>query len=1319
MSLTIPGWAFSQLQCKQSEQVVLDDGCTAVLQPAGFLVTTPANTAGLQAEILTSSGMPTGSNVATQAMINSLWQVRITDAYSGQSCVVPQVSFVDTTPPVIICPSQEIVVYCNYDLTAIPPPVATDNCGTVSMEMVNETVTDSDICDDGAMKVARLWRAYDDSGNASETCTQSISMQRSTIIFPKDIVWSYDQYVFDSTIIAAEPVHDYIFDLDIYDDQDDIDVDPGLADQIVQASGSGYPKGAESVTCGFDITYEDSVAADCGGIQVYRKWTVAEQCSGTTFSHTQKITVLGQHGFEIDLSSSPGYTLEDGGYAYHLQTQNINGTCLGVGFIPYPVFYDAPPASISVWTVAGPLENTTPAGGDLPGGGLAPGTYSGGMVLFVQDSCGNKKTLKLDLIVEDSQPPQMICPPKLTTSFQSSVSALTPESLVGPITDNCCVATTQIRRLQSSCAGFESDQQWGDSIRICCADAGDIIPVRVRAEDCHGNVVTCAIDLQVTGSAAPQCAPLPPVTVTCLDFTPDLSQYGTMSFTVACGALDSVAYSENWDAYDESCHTGTITRTWLIWDTEGNSTACLQKIFVEPPVSYTVQFPDDVHDGALDTVAPVVTGSCGPIGWTVTDTKQMTDSCQAVIMRHYLTHDSCDYQPGYLNTVVPNPADSDAGVIAVANQTNHGVFDYTQLIYITDDDIPVVYCDSAVQKVCNDPGGCTGTVALQLQASDSFVPGQYLDVTYVMQLDTDDDGQFDMVVTSEQATAAKPMLTGNGHNLDIQMTIPDVPRGVHEIIWSVSDPCGHTALAKQVFEVVDCEAPQIHCKDLLDVSLTYDQNGDGIYMLTPQALLQTVADNCSGTQELAYFISSTGSDADADTVLQLDCSTTGSIMPTVYVQDAAGNETQCQLKIYVQDTLHFCNRKTVNGTVLTYSGHPVPQVTVTALPADAGLPAYVTHTNTHGQYELSLPQGHGYAIQLSKADQTYPDGVDMSDVQRLVAHILAAPYFTSPYQSLAANVLAQDQADQLEAVEIRRLVLGKIDHFAKVPVWGFTAAGVQFPDILEPFGTDYGWQPISLLTHDQTMDFVGFKYGDINDSAYDGPYNNAKGVAARSRTSCMVVADDEALIPGRMYSLRLCSPELTSGAYQLSLRFDPEILSFEGFERASAEWMENAVNLTQVSEGLIAVADLVTSDNKSGWFAIRFKARRYGRLSDAIRVTNSPVKSRCFDDSRQEMTLDLQFRRPHHALTHVQSRPNPFSTLVTVEFGLTHDQDVELSVYSASGVLLATRSKHYPAGLHREIFEADLFSENGVYYYRVKTGDEVMVKKMIRQQIRP
>src|SRR5439155_12714293 len=195
-------------------------------------------------------GDSVSNNCAGTKVIARTWTAR-DDCGNSASCV-QTITVRDTTPPVIICPSN-LVLECpaNTSTNATGVATAQDGCGSVTIRYT-DAVTNN--CA-GTKVIARNWTATDQCGN-SASCVQTIT-------------------VLDTIKPPLAPPSDVVLDCPVTNTSTNV---TGVA---TAQDGCGQ------VT----VRYSDSVVAGCGASKVIsRTWTATDQCGNTT-NAVQTITV--------------------------------------------------------------------------------------------------------------------------------------------------------------------------------------------------------------------------------------------------------------------------------------------------------------------------------------------------------------------------------------------------------------------------------------------------------------------------------------------------------------------------------------------------------------------------------------------------------------------------------------------------------------------------------------------------------------------------------------------------------------------------------------------------------------------------------------------------------------------------------------------------------------------------------------------------------------------------------------------------------------------------------------------------------------------
>ncbi|MBK8551957.1 MAG: T9SS type A sorting domain-containing protein [Ignavibacteria bacterium] len=83
------------------------------------------------------------------------------------------------------------------------------------------------------------------------------------------------------------------------------------------------------------------------------------------------------------------------------------------------------------------------------------------------------------------------------------------------------------------------------------------------------------------------------------------------------------------------------------------------------------------------------------------------------------------------------------------------------------------------------------------------------------------------------------------------------------------------------------------------------------------------------------------------------------------------------------------------------------------------------------------------------------------------------------------------------------------------------------------------------------------------------------------------------------------------------------------------------------------------------------------------------------------------------SLTLLQNYPNPFNPVTSINYHLSKNDFINLSVYNSSGELVQVLINSYTtAGIHEIVFDAsDLPS--GVYFYKIRSGEYTNTKSML------
>ena len=786
------------LICNDFFQISLGAGCTATLTPFQVL-DFPSSDCLDTFFVELDKTLPYGNGpwlppVLTAADLGKPYQFRVSDPLSGNKCW-GTVKAVDGQQPALEC--QDLIIPCALegvtptflrDSLGIPfaIPVATDDCGAVKSLTFQDAAVLENCVSGFTQTIQRTWTAVDNSGN-SASCIQSVHLkplQLQEITLPPNV--SMDCHNPDlSTANTGAPEFKFF--------------------------GISYP-----LTCNIGYTFADTLVSICPGHdRVLREWFLVDWCTGNVIDSIQRIDLEGQSGLAI--ACEPVVTV--------VVSQT---NCTGATDLPAIGLVEdcSPVASVqALWEkngVSGAATGLLLNGGavgvfnvinDFPVGTI-PLTY------VATDSCGNTASCVTTLEVLDNEPPVAVCDTLLNINLDANGIA----KVAAPILDNgsfdaCNTLDFKARRLEvSSC---EPNDMFSDTILFCCADRGDTIDIILRVYDINavvGPVSTgyaasqsadCITRIAVKDNQGPKCTLMPNVTVNCENFDPTLAAYGDL-LSQTC-AVDSVSRTANYSLFDTICHRGTITRTFRVFDTAGNSGQCTQRVVATYSQDYYVRFPDDVIltacNGNDNFGEPEIFGEdCELMGISFEDETftVVPDAC-IKIERTWTIINWCTYNPNTTLINVPNPnpsptanhqsnlpgpvvsapgalqpwsatvkkinpADADVTDFATFWSANANGYRYKQVIKIIDTQKPQIDLCPALSGIADTTGNDSllwnepywsyagnsdmpeGPADLHITATD-LCAGANLQFSYLLFLDLDNDGTRETVVNSDNPPA--------------------------------------------------------------------------------------------------------------------------------------------------------------------------------------------------------------------------------------------------------------------------------------------------------------------------------------------------------------------------------------------------------------------------------------------------------------------------------------------------------------------------------------------------------------------------------------
>ena len=717
----------------------------------------------------------------------------------------------DTTPPMISCPEM-LVIEC---IEAIPPFMtfdefmaeggdASDNCALdeSSFTLISQT-NNGQFC---PLIVTRTYQIADSCGNTA-TCQRMIMVNDTTppaldCNLPSEAVCSVDE-------------------LPIYTDIDSFIADGGAVFDncgIDSTSLTLISEVSDDMTCPETVTRTYQIADFCGNTNTCVQIIVVDDDIPPTLTCPAADTAVCSID-EVPPFASLDEFVAEGGVA----DDNCGLDSMSFTLVDEVMTGSCPQVVLRMYVVS--------------------------------DLCGNMASCQHTVIVDDTIPPMIDCPPAdtaLCSSDEVPPFASIDDFLMagGTVSDNCGL----------------------DSMTVTLIDEvsdGNMCPEMVTrtyiVSDLCGNMMTCTHKIIVNDTVPPMLgfepdmggltsgepimlgATIPPETVCSIDEVPpfaDLDEYLNAGGTAEdnCG-LDSASFTLMMEVSiaDGMC-PDTVSRTYKIADLCGNTMSCTQYIFLDDTEPPSISCPTDLDLDCTDTESPITTvdeflaaggsfsDNCGidTASFTIADFSVVT-GCPITITLTYQIADNCGNESSCSTTVEID--DTTPPTLTCPGDT----------LVMCIEDVPDAY--ASLDDFLADGGGAMDDCALD---SASF-----------------------MLVSETNDQASCP--------------------GTITRVYSITDVCGNPATCQQIITVNDTVPPMALC---MDITLMFEDEAP--ITILPEDIDAGSTDNCG---EITLELSdSTFSCLDfVDGVMAVEV--------TLTVTDECGNTSTCTATVFGEGSI--------------------------------------------------------------------------------------------------------------------------------------------------------------------------------------------------------------------------------------------------------------------------------------------------------------------------------------------------------------------------------------------------------------------------------
>jgi hypothetical protein len=621
--------------------------------------------------------------------------------------------------------------------------------------------------------------------------------------------------------------------------------------------------------------------------------------------------------------------------------------------------------------------------------------------------------------------------------------------------------------------------------------------------------------------------------------------------------------------------------------------------------------------------------------------------------------------------------------------------------------------DCANKSFCLLPNSCTIGYCFFTEKAVTNCSSPILNYSY--KIDLDNNGTVDIQSSAD---------TINGtYNL-----------GTNKITWRVTDNCGAASTCSYLFTIKDCQPPNMLCINGLTQGIDPPLCTETFIAST---FIQSVSDNCTPNNQLQFGIRKFGSGTGFPTESSVSygrCDV-GTNFVEVWVKDANGLTNSCQNYVLVQPNSGGCNCNpdadiSLKACGRTAGGQKIPSLVLKSNLASTG--GVQTAVNKIRQVNVpdscgmihydKLPFGGYYrtVVRAARTGDNNPlNGVSTFDLLLISKHILNIQPLQNFYQILAADVNRSSSVTTFDIVEIRKMLLGIYDSLPGIPAWRVIRA-MPNPSDLIAFGAVqdsfvFNFNNMQGDTTLNNMNFVGVKYGDINQNASGaGPEPDDRDHLPK----IPIALNDIDLQAGETVEIpfRFAQKNIAEG-WQLAIQVDPAIARIESVEGLFDE------NYTLGTDGLLRALWFDASGLNAGsdqLFRLKLNVLQSAKLSDVLQLDEQALKPECYGptESSAAMTrqgLTLQWHQAINGTDQIaMPSPNPFGMETGFHVYLTEASLATLSIYDEAGRLIYTSQTDMEQGSGVLSLSGEKFPRPGVYGYRIQAGKALLSGKLLR-----
>jgi hypothetical protein len=416
---------------------------------------------------------------------------------------------------------------------------------------------------------------------------------------------------------------------------------------------------------------------------------------------------------------------------------------------------------------------------------------------------------------------------------------------------------------------------------------------------------------------------------------------------------------------------------------------------------------------------------------------------------------------------------------------------------------------------------------------------------------------------------------------------------------------------------------------------------------------------------------------------------------------------------------YYCVNSTfrVSGKIYTENNEPINMARVYCTNA-----ANTDTTGMDGFYDLyGLAAGGDFQI-IPRKDTLPSNGVNIGDVVQVQEHILGVQLLDSPYKIIAADANHSGSVNVGDIIVLKQMILGLIDSFPNNSSWRFVPENYVFIDpafpLSEPFPETLEF--LGLNNNEANANFIGIKVGDVNNSSDPSQLTSDNELA--------LLLDDYEINVGKIIEVPVRANGFTALAgFQLDLAFDNEILEFISITTNGLKDIgQFNIGTSQLSKGSLpivwhdnnATLNGISFEPDEVLFTLQFIGKKFGHASDAISTLNNQNMVAHPLGELSPISLGFNFLTVSEApeerdLFSINVSPNPFAEKCIFSIYSPVTTGMKLELYSTTGKKIGSHSSILSSGQNQVLINKEMFGKSGIYYYVLKTENEIVSGKIV------